>query len=349
MSLPMSDGLRAIVETCVFCPKLCRWACPVAEAEGRETVTPWGLMTLLDDVRRGRALDADVGDAWAHCTRCGRCQQVCKHHNDVPRAMLDARAAAVEAGVSPPAWRTWSDAAYPISPSHDALPEGGPTILLAGWADEARIAAAIEVLAAAGWRDLARPRGGLRDAGHRSLNAGRPVAFAAAVEGLAVAVGDAETIICLDAEDAEALRFEYPERGVWSTPAPRAMHLIEAVDGRLEGLKPALAGDVLYLDACRLGRGLGIVDPPRAMLKAAIGGVIREALTHGEAGGCCGAGAGFAAVDPVAATQVARDAVDIEPDVPVVIAGACSAHLRAALAPRAVRSWVEVIADGLPR
>ncbi len=349
MSLPMSEGLRATVETCVFCPKLCRWACPVAEAEGRETVTPWGLMTLLDDVGRGRPLDADAAAIWAHCTRCGRCQQVCKHDNDVPGAILDARAAAVEAGVSPPGWRVWSDAPHPVSPSLDALPEGGPTVVLAGRADEARVAAALEVLAAAGWRDPARPKGGVRDAGHRALSAGRPVAFAAAVEALAAAVSEAETVICLDAEDAEALRFDYPERGVWSGPAPRVMHLIEAVHGRLEGLEPVIAGDVLYLDACRLGRGLGIVEPPRAMLKSVVGGALREALTAGDDGGCCGAGAGLAAVDPAAATAVARDAADIEPDVPVVIAGACSAHLRAALAPRPVRSWVELIADGLPR
>ena len=31
---------------CVFCPKLCRSACPVSNAEPRETVTPWGKMSM---------------------------------------------------------------------------------------------------------------------------------------------------------------------------------------------------------------------------------------------------------------------------------------------------------------
>lgn len=347
MSLPMSDGLRAIVETCVFCPKLCRWACPVAEAEGRETVTPWGLMTLLDDVGRGRALDADAAQIWSHCTLCGRCQQVCKHDNDVPRAVLDARTAAVEAGVSPPAWRAWSEATAPESTSLKVLPEGGPTVILAGRADEARVAASLKLLKAAGWRDLARPPLGVRDSGHRALSSGRPVAFAAASEAAAEALRGAETVICLDAEDAETLRFEYAERGVWSGLAPRALHLIEAVAGRLDGLAPAIEGDVLYLDACRLGRGLGVIDTPRALLAKAIGGTLREALTDGEAGGCCGAGAALTAVDPDAAQAVALDAVAVEPDIPVVIAGACGAHLRATLAPRPVYAWAEIIAAAL--
>ncbi len=353
MSLPMSDGLRAIVETCVFCPKLCRWACPVAEAEGRETVTPWGLMTLLDDVGRGAPLDAHAAQIWSHCTLCGRCQQVCKHDNDVPRAILDARTAAVEAGVSPPAWRVWSAEAPPPSKALAALPEGGPTVILAGRADDRRIAASLAVLAAAGWRDPARPHRGVRDSGHRALSVGRPVAFAAAVEAVADAVRGAETIICLDAEDAETLRFEYAERAVFATPAPRILHLVEAVDGRLEDrlddLKPAIEGDVLYLDACRLGRGLGVVEPPRALLARAVGGAVREALTDGQDGGCCGAGAGLGVSDPAAARAVAVDAVAVEPDgdVPVVIAGACSAHLRAALAPRPVYAWAEIIAAAL--
>ena len=74
MSHPLDAHARTI-ETCVFCPKLCRFGCPVAEAEARETVTPWGLMTLADDVRRGRRpLDAAAADVWARCTGCGRCR-----------------------------------------------------------------------------------------------------------------------------------------------------------------------------------------------------------------------------------------------------------------------------------
>ncbi|MEZ4435198.1 MAG: (Fe-S)-binding protein [bacterium] len=337
---------RAIVETCAFCPKLCRWACPVADAEGRETVTPWGLMTLVDDVARGRArLDAVTAEVFAHCTGCRRCQHVCKHDNEMPTALMAARAEAVAAGVAPRGWSAWAEALPPQSPSLDALPAGGEAVLLAGRADEARIAASLALLAAAG-RVVGRPVVGgrtLRDTGHRFVAAGRPERAAAA--RAAVLATGAKVVICLDAEDVEALRFGEPG-------GPRALHLVEALAGRLDALRPAVAGDVLYLDACRLGRGLGLVDAPRALLQAVVRGAVHGAVTAGEAGSCCGAGAALPAVDPAAAAAtgaaMASESVTAGDDVPVVIDGHCADHLRAALAPRPVSSWAEVVARGLP-
>ncbi|MCB9550539.1 MAG: (Fe-S)-binding protein [Myxococcales bacterium] len=331
---------RAIVETCVFCPKLCRWACPVADAEGRETVTPWGLMTLVDDVARGRArLDAVTAEVFAHCTGCRRCQHVCKHDNEMPTALMAARAEAVAAGVAPRGWSAWAEALPPQAPSLDALPTGGEAVLLAGRADEARIAASLALLAAAG-RVVGRPVAGgrtLRDTGHRFVAAGRPERAPRRGAG-GVARDGAKVVICLDAEDAEALRFGEPG-------GPRALHLVEALAGRLDALRPAVAGDVLYLDACRLGRGLGLVDAPRALLQAVVRGAVHGAVTAGEAGSCCGAGAALPAVDRSAAAAatgaaMASESVTAGDDVPVVIDGHCADHLRAALAPRPVyASW----------
>ena len=87
---------------CTYCPKLCRFSCPVAEAEGRETVTPWGLMRLLEFSRtRDVTLTQEVAETFMHCTGCGRCETWCNHDNDVPKAMWAARAWAHEQGVSP--------------------------------------------------------------------------------------------------------------------------------------------------------------------------------------------------------------------------------------------------------
>ena len=346
---------RAVVETCVFCPKLCRWACPVADAEGRETVTPWGLMTLVDDVARGRArLDAATAEVWAHCTGCRRCEQVCKHDNEMPAALMAARAEAVAAGVAPAGWTVWAEAVAAGSPSLEALPAGGETVVLAGRADEARVAASLALLRAAGWAGIARPvvggRGGqvhtVRDCGHRWVAAGRPESMQAAMHAVRGALAGAKAVICLDAEDAEALRFAEPG----TEPAPRVLHLVEAVAGRLT-LRRVVAGDVLYLDACRLGRGLGLVDAPRALLRMVVAGTVHDAVASGEAGSCCGAGAALPAVAPDAAratgVAMASESVTAAPDVPVVIAGHCADHLRAALAPRPVVSWAELVARGL--
>ena len=35
------------IDTCAFCPKMCRFTCPVDRVEGSETSSPWGKMTML--------------------------------------------------------------------------------------------------------------------------------------------------------------------------------------------------------------------------------------------------------------------------------------------------------------
>ncbi len=47
----LADHVDAL-ELCTYCPKLCRHACPVANATGRETFTPQSKMQLLNMLRR---------------------------------------------------------------------------------------------------------------------------------------------------------------------------------------------------------------------------------------------------------------------------------------------------------
>ena len=44
--LPQLESRKADLERCVFCPKLCRSSCPVSNVDTRETVTPWGKMSM---------------------------------------------------------------------------------------------------------------------------------------------------------------------------------------------------------------------------------------------------------------------------------------------------------------
>ena len=329
------EARRHEVATCTFCPKLCRFACPVAEAECRETVTPWGLMTRLDDVGSGRApLDEETAELMLHCTGCRRCQQVCKHGNDVFSTLLDARAAAGRAGLAPEALTVWGEAEPLLTPSFESLPREGSLRLLPGFAEEATVAAALRLLDAGGETPC---RGEVHHAGDRLLEAGLLEAHATHVVRLGVDLEGASRVVCLDPGDAVALR----ERlGV------RALHLSEVLVD-LRGLRVVVEGDVLYLDACRLGRGLGVYEPPRALLGQVVGGVVREAFMHHAEGGCCGAGAGYLAVHPAGAKQVAVEAAEDEPDLPVVIAGvACAAHLAASL-DRPVHDWTRLVAAGL--
>ena len=124
-------------------------------------------------------------------------------------------------------------------------------------------------------------------------------------------------------------------------------HLTQALAGRLDGLKPAFEGDVLYLDACRLGRGLGVYEEPRTLLAQVVSGEVHDTVMHREEGGCCGSGAGYAETHPVHAGTVAREAAADAPDLPVVTAGvSCVEHLRAEVG-RPVHAWACLVAAGL--
>ncbi len=325
------------LETCAFCPKLCRFACPVAEAEFRETVTPWGLMTRLDDLRRGgRQFDADLGELLSHCTTCGRCAEICKHSNDVAGTILAARATADRLGVLPDALRNWALESPDAPASWRELPVDGPTRILPGRVDEAEVVAALKLLAAAGYYNVGRLEAPL-DAGSRLLAAGRPGAANARAETVAQAAAGLR-LVCLDAADVTRLQ---PILG------NECCHLVDALQGRLPPLAPTVDAEVLYLDGCKVGRGLGAYDGPRRMLADVVGGV-REAVMNRAEGGCCGGRAGYA----VTASRDARIAANImmedEPELMVVIADCeCAAHL-AASSGRDVQTWAQTLAMALP-
>src|ERR1700722_15583477 len=101
-ALPMLEPRRASLEKCVFCPKLCRSACPVSNAEPRETITPWGKMSMAWMAAHGDVpIDAShAAPAWA-CTGCFGCREACDHRNPVADVLLEARGALARRGVAP--------------------------------------------------------------------------------------------------------------------------------------------------------------------------------------------------------------------------------------------------------
>lgn len=106
-ALPVLGERRHELETCVFCPKLCRTSCAVSNAEPRETLTPWGKMSSAYFMARGDVeIDGDFAKtAWA-CTGCGACESFCHLKNPVASTLYDARAALFERGFAPPPAKT---------------------------------------------------------------------------------------------------------------------------------------------------------------------------------------------------------------------------------------------------
>src|SRR5437588_1766107 len=96
--------LATSIAYCTYCPNLCRHVCPVSNAEPRETIIPRAKMANFGRLAR-REVDVTVestAPSYA-CTGCGACREVCKHQVEPAKALFDARAEAVRAGIPHPA------------------------------------------------------------------------------------------------------------------------------------------------------------------------------------------------------------------------------------------------------
>ncbi|MBC8070488.1 MAG: hypothetical protein IAG13_19305, partial [Deltaproteobacteria bacterium] len=69
---PFSSGSVARqLDDCTFCPKMCRHACPVSTASGRETHIPQVKMDRLNQLRKGRdGWTPETTDPLWACTGC---------------------------------------------------------------------------------------------------------------------------------------------------------------------------------------------------------------------------------------------------------------------------------------
>src|SRR5688500_5740348 len=105
VTLPVLKPHAERFSLCAYCPKMCRFSCPVAEADAREALTPWGKMSagfLLSTPKPGLSLEAAFETSWG-CTACGHCTDYCAHGNEVPLALAAIRAAGVAKGLASPA------------------------------------------------------------------------------------------------------------------------------------------------------------------------------------------------------------------------------------------------------
>jgi dimethylglycine catabolism B len=320
--LPLLEGARKKLETCVYCPKLCRSSCPVSNAEPKETLTPWGKMSMAYFVARGdvEAAPSFAAPAWA-CTGCGACQQTCDHKNDVATTLFTARAGLMDLGIGNPA-ASRAAAQFPAhrNATRDAIRElathrgvepSAKTALLIGCAyargapREARDAIDAAVGLAGGPVALVESCCGLP-----LLHAGDARGFARQALALATETGDKETLLVQDGGCAHALRVRYPS--VTATLSPKVLLLVELAArdlGRLGKVSRDDEGPVRYHDPCLLGRGLGVYEAPRAVLTRALGRAPEEFDARRERGHCSGAGGLLPTTMPKASRTIARTRV----------------------------------------
>jgi Fe-S oxidoreductase len=314
--LPVLEARRASLETCVFCPKLCRSACPVSSAEPTETLTPWGKMSSAYFVAQG---DVPATESFARtslaCTGCYACRELCDHRNDVAGTLLTARAGEATLGILPesarkvgrefPKHAERTRAAVQALAKHPGVRPNAPTALLTGctYARGATAEAKAAIVAATGV--LGEPVALVEECcGLPLLYAGEATAFARHAEKMADALSRFARVVVVDAGCGAALRLRYPEVG--THVRPNVEMLVEIAADQLGRLTPVpSAGEVRYHDPCQLGRGLGVYEAPRRVLARATGRAPREFFAQGKLAACSGAGGLLPVTMPDTAKRIA--------------------------------------------
>lgn len=337
------------VKTCALCPKLCRFACPVAGGTGDESAVPTQMASLVVLQRAGTlAYTPETTHPLYRCTGCLGCQVPCEFDIDVPAFLDEEKARVWSSGAAPRRVREVADRVAAGHPPDDRAGyhaeldgprfTGEGTIFWPGCA----LAGADPVAADRTRRLLEQLLDGpvsyppadapaccgdpLRSAGDRSRYLAHRATLATALRG-------AERVVtgcacCLAALPAGAVHITDLLGFSWDRGA---------------GDRP-----VAYHDPCRLARPDDRGGATRALLASCTGAPVGEFVDRGRETGCCGAGDSFALFFPAEGDRVAayrlRDPAVGEAGLVVTACSRCAAHL-AASAPEGV--YIQDLGDYL--
>ncbi|HLL54510.1 MAG TPA: (Fe-S)-binding protein [Myxococcaceae bacterium] len=288
---------------CAYCPKVCRFSCPVSDSTHNETTSTWGKMTQAFLAETGkRPLTEDSAAALYACTGCMRCRSFCKHENEVGFALFEARQMAQDTQQAPrgalTTRKTFEEHGNPfgrdLASDVAAFQPEGPVLfsLFPGCTSLVKRRELVEdamAVSAAFAAPLGVCKASNKCCGYPLYAAGDQVGFRAHAEKMAEALEPYSDLVVLDPGCAYTLKVVYPRAGVTLKNDVRTLY--EVLAERLEHapVREKLEARVAYQDACHLGRGLGQYEEPRRLLAAAVNG-FRESQENRAEAGCSGGG-----------------------------------------------------------
>jgi len=288
-ALPLLADVAAAAEHCSYCAKLCRYTCPVAEATGRESVTPWGIDREITQAARTGTVTASTAAAVYACTGCRACGGSCLPGLDLPTHVRAARAAVVQAGLAPDGVEGAAGREVAAAGALEAGATAGAELLVFPGCDSRDGDALAAVLRAAGvaW-DVAREP---VCCGARSVDVGLADLGAEQAGRAQAALAGAARVVVMDPHCARRLAVDLADDRVVTLP-----RLLAELVGRL-ALRDDVA-PVVWHDPCWLARGLREHAEARDVVRAASGADAVEPEATGERTRCTGGGMGFDAVFP---------------------------------------------------
>jgi dimethylglycine catabolism B len=277
--LPLADTHARELETCGFCPKLCRATCSVSNAEPSESLTPWGKMSLAWLTARGDLpLEESVmKTAWA-CCGCRACSDFCELGNPVSDTLLAARATYREHGHElPSAEQSYERFQAFMADLPVAGPVSGDTLLVLGCSYSRHLPEVAREAVDVATRLLGPVEPWRECCGLFPRQVGDRAAADAARRRLEERAGG-RPVVALDAGCALELG---------------APTLLDLAAERLDRLGPVPAlrdrARVRYHDPCRR-RGQNVHEAPRAVLRQALGRDPDEFERKGRQAACSGGG-----------------------------------------------------------
>lgn len=292
--LPLLATAQKALETCGYCPKLCRSTCPVSNVEAREALIPWAKMSSAWLSARGDLPpDPDTAHTAWGCSGCHRCTSFCEHKNPVADTLYAARAEHRDAGLAPDAVQaserrhglrlSEAEATLKQLAQEPGVHEQAKVALLVGCAylRKARSEARAMVRSVVALLGPVRLVPGC--CGAPLLHAGDRAGFDAARERIEEQTRNAHTFVVGDPGCALSL------------PGTSALPFVRLAADHAEKLRKIAgfgqAAPVRFHDPCALGRGLGEYEAPRLVLARALGRQPEEFAEQRESAECSGGGA----------------------------------------------------------
>jgi Fe-S oxidoreductase len=312
-----ADSVAKQLDYCTFCPKMCRHACPVSTASGRETHIPQVKMDRLNQLRLGRgSWTAESTDPLWACTGCRHCTVYCDHGNEPGLVLFTGRAAAVDKGVPHPALAGYSErfrareqrlsaqlqASFPDRlategelgywPGCDAIDKGS-----------ADIAAALALFDRTGLEDVKIVDAPQACAGYPLLAAGHKDLFRWHAGRVATAMRGFKKVAINCSACLYAVRQQYAAEGV---------QVRAEVVALADVLAPAAANlacqlqrkSVYYHDPCYHARYNDVIETPRKALAQLV--EVRELSWNKQDTECCGGGGLLPKTMPLVADQMSK-------------------------------------------
>jgi Fe-S oxidoreductase len=279
------EKFRHEINYCTFCPKLCRFSCPVTNAETRETVTPTTKLNFLYLLQNGHITPSkEVAEIFYHCAGCLTCRAYCKHRIDVPEIIEAARRYSVEHGIQPQSLekhiRTFAASRNPYGDSlrdklnalnlTDRINKPAKAVYFIGcttmfhYPDVAR--ATVSLLSRCGI-DFAVYGGDSLCCGSPALFSGDHKSFLDTAKHNAELLNQYETVITGCPSCMAALKIKYKDNGI--ELKPEVVHTSELLLKHVESGRIALERSferVMYHDPCHLAKYFGIYEEPRELI-----------------------------------------------------------------------------------